>query len=185
MLIGYSKPDEYDEYYRKRGEWIGKLNEGGEKLEIAKSEMDAALETKVSHKDFIPQHAHWGMINGMEGPEMVKIADTIEEHSPDAKHGYNTNFRTDKLFNSNMSLASGKFDWSKFLDSDRNRVEYRKMKGTEKVKDLSHNERYKKIKGDKMEESMDLSGKLVVVELTAEGRELLAAKPVAGEKGAK
>lgn len=32
---------------------------------------------------------------------------------------------------------------------------------------------------------MDLSGKLVVVELTAEGRELLAAKPVAGEKGAK
>ncbi|MET3875946.1 hypothetical protein [Chitinophaga sp. OAE865] len=185
LLIGYSKPDEYDEYYRKRGEWIGKLNEGGEKLEIAKSEMDAALETKVSHKDFIPQHAHWGMINGMEGPEMVKIADTIEEHSPDAKHGYNTNFRTDKLFNSNMSLASGKFDWSKFLDSDRNRVEYRKMKGTEKVKDLSHNERYKKIKGDKMEESMDLSGKLVVVELTAEGRELLAAKPVAGEKGAK
>lgn len=185
LLIGYSKPDEYDDYYKKRGKWISKLDKGGEKLETAKRGMNEALEKKVSHEKFIPQHAHWGMINGMSGSGMVKIADTIDEHSPGAEHGYNTHFRTDKLFNSNMSLASGKFNWSTFIDKDNDEVTYNKMSGTEKTKDLAANERYKKIKGDNMMESMDLSGKLVVVELTADGRELLTPKQVAADKESK
>lgn len=185
LLIGYSKPDEYDAYYRQRGKWLSKIGGDDQKLKTAKDKMDKARKEKVMQKDFIPQHAHWGMINGMKGSGMVKIADSIEEHSPGAGHGYNTNFRTDKLFNSNMSLAAGKFNWSTFIDKDNDEVTYNKMKGTQKTKDLTDNERYKKIKGDGMMESMDLSGKLVVVELTADGRDLLAAKPAAADKESK
>lgn len=182
LLIGYSKPDEYDAYYKKRGEWASKLRTGGKELKSAKGEMDKALKAKVSHDDFIPQHAHWGMINGMSGSGMVNIADTIDKHSPGAAHGYNTLFRTDKLFRSNMSLASGKFNWSTFINTKKDEVDYNTMENTEEKKNLKGNDRYKNIKADSMMESMDLSGKLVVVELTAEGRDLLAAKPVAADK---
>lgn len=185
LLIGYSKPDEYDAYYKKRGEWVSKLDTGGEELKNAGAEMDAARKAKVEQENFIPQHAHWGMINGMKGAGMVKIADSIDEYSPGAGHGYNTNFRTDKLFNSNMSLASGKFDWSTFINTKKDKVAYNTMEGAEKKKDLAGNDRYKNIKADNMEEAMDLSGRLVVVELTAEGRDLLAAKPVAADKETK
>lgn len=175
LLIGYSKPDAYDEYYGARGNWLKLIRDGAnpEEIETAKTTMDEALTDKVAVEEFHAKDAHWGMINDIHGDGFVDIADTISEEVEGDEHGYNTLISTRKLFNSNKSLGTSEFGWDDYLDTEEDQVEYNKMDSTSTTKDLSENPRYQRIKSQQMKENMDLSGRIVLIELTARGNELV------------
>ena len=168
LLIGYSKPDEYDKYYRMRGQHLQ------DKRKVSGSELDKALDDKVNVEDFKIKDAHWGMINTIGDDGFVDIADSIAPHEPGANHGYNTLMSTRKLFNSNESLSKGKFDWTPHIKSDQ--LTYPGMDKMKTTKDLSKDQRLGQIVKDGMKEKLDLSGKLVVVTVTEVGKSMLAGK---------
>lgn len=166
LLIGYSKPDEYDKYYRLRGEHL-------ESGTLKDPEVGNALEDKLDVESFKVKDAHWGMINEVSNDGFVDISDSIAPLSPNKDHGYNTLMSTRKLFNSNMSLSNGEFDWSNYIDQSNDSIDYNTMNKDPKTKDLSNNQRYQDLQSNNMKEKLDLSGKLVVVTVTEQGTELL------------
>jgi hypothetical protein len=166
LLIGFSKPDEYDHYYKMRGQ---ALKDGT----IGSSSLDKDLDDKVNVENFKVKDAHWGMINEISDDGFVDIADTIDKHGPDKDHGYNTLMSTRKLYNSNTSL-DGEFDWSKYIQDDE--IGYNTMKKVERTKDLDGNKRYEGIQRNGMKEQLDLHGRLVVVTVTKDGAQLLDKK---------
>ena len=169
VLVGYSKPDEYDDYYKTRGEFLaGKAKE---------SQVEKDLDKKVKVENFKAQHGHWGMINEISDDGFLDISDSLGKFRPDRDHGYNTLMSTRKLFNSNMSLSKGEFDWTNFLPSDgTDDLTYNRMTGGKNTKDLSKNERYQDIRKNNNKEKLDLSGRLVVVEVTELGKAMLQGK---------
>lgn len=175
LLIGYSKPDEYDNYYNDRGKFL--------QGELDRSELNESLNDKVNVEDFKVQDAHWGMINTISNDGFVDIADSLSEHKKGSGHGYNTLMSTRKLYNSNKSLDDGKFNWDSFLNPEAPRsmvendqITYPSTKSKDVTKDLSNNQRYHNIKEDGMREKLDLSGKLVVVTVTKRGKAMLEGK---------
>lgn len=172
LLIGYSKPDEYDRYYKMRGKALHKGTTDDPSL-------GKALDDKVGVEDFKVKDAHWGMINQISDDGFLDIADNITNYGPDKDHGYNTLMSTRKLYNSNTSLSQGEFDWSGYLENDQveyntmNRPENKLKNDKDKTKDLTGNKRYEGIKQNGMKEKLDLSGRLVVVTVTEDGASLL------------
>lgn len=175
LLIGYSKPDEYDRYYALRGQRVKGM--------IGQGTLDKALDDKVNVENFKIKDAHWGMINTISDDGFVDIADSIGPLVPDGPHGYNTLMSTRKLYNSNTSLDQGKFNWNPYLNESVNgsmvandEITYPTMAKTPTSKDLSNNQRYDSVKKDGMQEKLDLSGKLVVVTVTELGKAMLEGK---------
>jgi hypothetical protein len=167
LLIGYSKPDEYDNYYKLRGNYI---KHGGK--DATETQVDDALDDSIGVK-FKAKDAHWGMINQLQEGGLINIADTITEKEPDSKHGYNTLIGLHSLFESNQALASAPFDWSNYLDTKNQQVDYNKMDSSATTKDLKGNKRFEGVRKAKNTESMDLTGRLVVVSVTKHGKRYL------------
>lgn len=163
LLIGYSKPDEYDTYYSLRGQYLSGLGTGPVSKENVTKALDDSIGVTFKSKD-----AHWGMINQLRDGGLINIADTITEFMPGSGHGYNTLIGLHSLYESSMAL--NQFDWSNYIKNDR--IAYNTMDKTPKSKDLN-TVRYQTVKSNSLTETMDLSGRLVVINVTEYGKTFL------------
>ncbi len=173
LLIAYSKPDEYDDYYAVLGEEGGDIT--NQNVIDAKKEKDKFDESKA----FKAQHAHWGMINKIDSKDSINISDSLAEYG-NTGHGYDTNMNSELLFKSNKVLDEGKFDWESYLKKDEllkedelKEVVYSDMSDNEVEVDKTSafDKKGLKLGVDKnTQEQMDLSGRIVVVKLTDYGK---------------
>jgi len=158
LIIPFARPASYDTYYRL----LPQQTTGA----ATDTEVAAARRAKEGEVNFQAADAHWALINRVDAETGgVVLADSFEDVWGGG-HGYEAEFSVEKLAAANLAL-DGCFDWHNYLDAQGRAWGVRDLRGrayAPSAPRIKNPERLDAVLRDDGRESLDLAGRLVLVE---------------------
>jgi len=160
LLVPFARPQSYDRYDRL----LGQQAAGS----AAAADLEAARIAKDTESAFHPADAHWALVNRVDEAGQIVLADSFEDVWGGG-HGCEATFTLEKLAAANLAL-DGCFDWGRLLDARGRAWGMHDLRGKAYAPSTPGHKnpaRLEAILGNGRQESLDLAGRVVVMERNA------------------